>query len=72
MATAVIVEKQKQITKRVESSNYSISKIIYKRPHVSIDEVLPFRVKFTTIGIEASRNFPGIGLQVIGVSNYIL
>jgi hypothetical protein len=36
-------------------------------------ELLPFRVRFQNIGLNvASANIPGIGLQVIGVNNYIL
>ena len=41
---------------------------------VLINEVLPFRVRFTSIGVEgySSTNPPPIPLQVIGYSNYIL
>jgi hypothetical protein len=40
---------------------------------VRISEVLPFRVRFTTIGLPGSNaNIPGIGLQIIEVNNYIL
>jgi hypothetical protein len=36
-------------------------------------ELLPFRVRFQNIGLNiANANVPGIGLQVIGVNNYIL
>lgn len=36
-------------------------------------DVLPFRVKFTTIQIESvSSNVPAIPFQIIGYSNYIL
>lgn len=36
-------------------------------------ELLPFRVRFQNIGLNvANANIPGIGLQVIGVNNYIL
>jgi hypothetical protein len=34
---------------------------------------LPFRVMFTNIGIPpANAGIPGIGLQIIGINNYIL
>ena len=37
-------------------------------------DVLPFRLTITNIGIEGygQNNPPGIGIQVIGFSNYIL
>ena len=41
---------------------------------ITVTEVLPFRLSITKIGIEgySSSNPPGIGIQVIGFSNYIL
>lgn len=41
---------------------------------IRIQETLPFRLRITNIGIEGYRenNPPGIGIQVIGFSNYIL
>ena len=43
-------------------------------PRVRIQEQLPFRIRFTTIGIPGygPPGFPGIGIQVIGYNNYIL
>jgi len=40
----------------------------------TVAEILPFRLTITSIGIEGYRqnNPPGIGVQVIGFSNYIL
>ena len=40
----------------------------------TVTEILPFRLTITNIGIEGYRadNPPGIGVQVIGFSNYIL
>ena len=36
-------------------------------------EFLPFRVRFQNIGLSvANAGIPGIGLQIIGVNNYIL
>jgi len=36
-------------------------------------EILPFRVRFTNIGLlGATAGVPGIGLQIIGINNYIL
>jgi hypothetical protein len=41
---------------------------------VTVTDILPFRLTITNIGIEGYRqdNPPGIGVQVIGFSNYIL
>jgi len=43
-------------------------------PIVKFNTILPFRVKFTAIGLGegGTPGIPGIGVQVIGVSNYIL
>ena len=73
MASAVIIDTDNHKAKKVSSVGYPISKIIYKARAVKVEEVLPFRVKFTTIGIgPAYANIPGIGLQIIGINNYIL
>ena len=73
MAYAVIVDTDSQKLKGVNSVGYPLSEIIYKTGLVKIDEILPFRVKFTTIGIApANSGVPGIGIQVIGINNYIL
>ena len=73
MASVVIIDTDSHKAKKVKSVGYSISEIIYKVRTVKVEEVLPFRVKFTTIGISpAYANIPGIGLQIIGINNYIL
>ncbi len=74
MAKAVISKKNKVVTKLIETSDYGIIKIRPDKRSVTINEVLPFRVKFINIGIEgySANNVPPIPLQVIGFSNYIL
>jgi hypothetical protein len=74
MATAVIIPKQKQKTRKIETSNFAIAKISQGTRTVKINDVIPFRVRFTNIMVPGynSANIPGIGLQVIGYSNYIL
>jgi hypothetical protein len=73
MASAVIIDVDNHKAKTVNSVGYPISEIIYKTRAVKINEILPFRVKFTTIGIGSPfSNVPGIGLQIIGINNYIL
>ena len=73
MATAVIIDKS-SITKKVESKNYSRFKIVPSRQIVRINETLPFKIRLTNIIVPGygPSNIPGIGIQVIGYSNYIL
>ena len=74
MAKAVISKKNKVVTKLIETSDYGIIKIRPNKRSVTINEILPFRVKFINIGIEgySANNVPPIPLQVIGFSNYLL
>lgn len=66
MATSVVLKKPVGITKKIKQEDYPRI--------VRINEVLPFRVRFTSIGVEgySPSNVPPIPLQVIGFSNYIL
>ena len=66
MATAVLKSKTAAKTKKIKQEDYPRI--------VLINEILPFRVRFTSIGIEgySQNNVPPIPLQVIGYSNYIL
>lgn len=75
VAKAVIIDDPKINTVLIENSKYSRSSIRYKdNRQIRINEVLPFRIRFTDIRIPGygQNNIPGIGLQVIGYSNYIL
>jgi adenylate cyclase len=74
MATAVILSKQKQKTRRIEATDFSIAKISEGSRSVKINQVLPFRVRFTNIMIPgySPNNVPPIGIAVIGLNNYIL
>jgi hypothetical protein len=74
MATAVIIDDYRKRVAIPEPVNYPITRIKYSAPLTQIESVLPFRVRFTTIGIEgySSSNPPGIGIQVIGFSNWII
>ena len=74
MARSVISNKKPINTVRIEEDDYFIPTIRYGFRSVRINEVLPFRVKFTSIGIEgiSGNNVPPIPLQIIGYSNYIL
>jgi hypothetical protein len=74
MASAVISTKQKQRVRSLESKNYPVVRISQGGRTVKINEVLPFRVRFTNIMVPGySANNPApIGIAVIGLNNYIL
>jgi hypothetical protein len=73
MATAVISDKSYK-TKLVEQKNYSKIKVDGPNPVVLINAVLPFRVRFTNIGIQAygPGNAAPIGIAIIGLNNYVM
>lgn len=61
MAKAIIIEDNKR------------SKIIHPNRQVKINQVLPFRVRFTNIMVPGySSGAAPIGIAVIGLNNYIL
>ncbi len=74
MAKAVIIDERKVSTRKLSPKLFPIFNIVRTKRTVVINETIPFRVKFTNIGIEGygPNNVPGIGIQVIGYSNYIL
>lgn len=74
MASVSILNKQPVITKRIEEENYSNTKFIPSKRISVIEEVLPFRIRFTAIKVPgvSPNNVPPIPLQIIGFSNYIL
>jgi hypothetical protein len=74
MATAVLLDKLQNKTERIFPIDYPEVQIKDFPRKAVITEVLPFRVKFTAIQIQAIGlgNTPAIPLQVIGYSNYIL
>lgn len=73
MATAIILDKT-GTTRRVEEKLYPRFSIVPSKRTVNVEETLPFRIKLTNITIPgySATNVPGIGIQVIGFSNYIL
>jgi len=74
MATALILDKLKNKTERIFPTDYAEIKIEDFTRNTLVTDILPFRVKFSAIQIVAIGlgNTPGIPLQVIGYSNYIL
>jgi len=74
MATAVIIDDYRNRTTIPDAVDHPITQIQYSAPLTVINSILPFRVRFSTIIIEgpSASNPPGIGLQVIGFSNWII
>ena len=73
MAYATIIDLSKNKSEKISRINYPKTKIDGFVRFTKIQEVLPFRIRFTTIGIPSSYSgVPGIGLQIIGINNYIL
>lgn len=73
MASAVIVDKS-GTTRKIAEKDYPRFSIVPSKRTVRIDETLPFRIKLTNIIVPGygPSNVPGVGIQVIGYSNYIL
>ena len=74
MATALILDELNNKTNSIFPINYPLVEIKDFTRNAVLSDVLPFRVKFSAIQIVAIGlgNTPGIPLQVIGYSNYIL
>lgn len=67
----VKIDDDPYITKFVKEKRSYKSTIEQDLGNVKINEVLPFRVKFTNIGI-TGYTVPPIGIAIIGYNNYIL
>jgi hypothetical protein len=74
MATALILDELNSKTKSIFPIDYPIIRVLDNLREVRIDEIIPFRVRFSAIQVQAIGlgNTPAIPLQVIGYSNYIL
>lgn len=74
MATSVILDNLQNKTEKIFPIDYPLVQVEDFTRNTLITEILPFRVKFSAIQIVAIGlgNTPGIPLQVIGYSNYIL
>lgn len=76
MAKAVIKDKPFAKLKRIEDKDYSNARLkATKYPKVvKINQVLPFRIKFTNIMIPGygPNDVPPIGIAIVGYNNYIL
>jgi hypothetical protein len=74
MATVLILDELNNKTNSIFPIDYPLIEIKDFTRSAVLSDVLPFRVKFTAIQIQAIGlgNTPAIPLQVIGYSNYIL
>ena len=73
MASVVINGNTPVFTRVIERVSFPTVEVTEETRGVSINSILPFRIRFTTIQIPTSLgNIPAIPLQVIGFSNYIL
>ena len=73
MATVTINSNNPVATKIIERVSFPKAEIVDLNRGISINSVLPFRIRFTAIQIPNSiGNVPAIPLKVIGFSNYIL
>jgi hypothetical protein len=74
MSKSVIVDKTKRSVRYIKNSNFFTSKIKYSSGHVKINQTLPFKIKFTNIGISGygPSGAAPIGIAVIGVNNYVM
>ena len=72
-ATLTDIKTKTKVTPIRDFKSWKIKTVDYSKK-VSINQILPFKIKLTNIGIEGINplNPPGIGMQVIGFSNYIL
>ena len=74
LPVAIITEKDRINTRSIDNKNFYRSTVLESTRTVKINEVLPFRIRFTEVRIPGygPNNIPGIGLQIIEYSNYIL
>jgi hypothetical protein len=72
-ATLTDIKTKTKVTPIKDFKSSKIKTVDYSK-RVSINQILPFKIKLTNIGIEGINplNPPGLGMQVIGFSNYIL
>ena len=60
---------------RFRETSYPVTRIQESNHfHAKVEQTLPFRIRFTSIGVPSygPPGFPGIGIQIIDYNNYIL
>ena len=74
MASIKISEK-KNYFRMAKAYSYGIFNIKKTSKTIEINEVLPFRIKLTNLGITANYgpgNAAPIGIAIIGLNNYVM
>ena len=66
-----VIKPIQYTTKVLKETNYPVTKINFTPRQTKPTTILPFRVRFTTIG-EGREGIPPIGIAIIGYNNYIL
>ncbi len=74
MSKSIIIDKTRRTVRYIKNSNFFTSKISHRPGTVKINQTLPFRIKFTNIGISGygQGGAAPIGIAIIGVSNYVM
>lgn len=74
MASAKILDKNKNRLRAINAVSYAIINVANENRTVKINETLPFRIRFTNIQVPGYNinNPAGIGIAIVGYSNYIL
>jgi hypothetical protein len=74
MSKSIIIDKAKRSVRYIKNSNFFTSKVSYRSNTVKINQTLPFRIRFTNIGIPGygQNGAAPIGIAVIGISNYVM
>ena len=74
MATVTLYETKPVRTARIEQEDLVNTSFRTGKRISLIEEVLPFRIKFTAIKVPGygPNNVPPIPLQIIGYSNFII
>jgi len=73
LTSSAIITDVKPFFASMQETDYPELNVIKNEKTSIAIEILPFRVRFTTIGLlGANAGIPGIGLQIIGINNYIL
>jgi hypothetical protein len=74
MATIQITDKKDKVLASAKHFSYPILGVSQRNNLFKAKDILPFRISFTNITIPgySSSDVPGIGVQIVGFSNYIL
>ena len=74
MATLQITQEKPKRVSSVKHFSYPIIFPSHKANTLTAENIIPFRISFTNITVPGFDKtiIPGIGIQVIGFSNYIL